>query len=282
VAHPAADIFRQAAKIISQDPRREGSIVNLEPLCRVVVSGDIHGNGKALARIISYCLRRGQRPWRLVLQEIIHGPPDPQTGHDRSVELLLRAARLKISYPQEVLFIMGNHDLAQVSGGQIVKDGCDACRAFAAGVEEAYGDDAPEVLEAVGDCIRSLPIAVRCPNGAFISHSVPSTGRLAAAGTDILRRGYVEADFQRGGALYDWTWGRGQTPEHLESLAADLGVELFILGHRHVAAGCEVISPRAIVLASDHGHGRLACFASEAPVTAEAVCEASVAIASIE
>ena len=282
MAHPAADIFRQAATLIRDDPRRVGNVVSVEPLCRVVVSGDIHGNGKALARTINYCGRITQRPWRLVLQEIIHGPPDPRTGLDRSVELLLRAARLKINRPEEVLFVLGNHDVAHVGGGEITKDGCSACQAFAAGAEGAFGQEAPDVLEAVEELIRSLPLAVQCPNGALISHSVPSPGRMAAAGTEVLRRPYVEADFRRGGPAYEWTWGRGQKPEQLDQLAAELGVELFVLGHRHVASGCEVISPRAVVLASDHDHGRLASFASEVPVTAEAICQASVPLAGIE
>lgn len=282
MAHPAADIFRQAARLLQEDPRREGNVVRIEPLCRVVVSGDIHGNGKALARIISFCGRKSSRPTRLVLQEIIHGLPDSQTGTDRSVELLLRAARLKINCPEEVLFVMGNHDLAQVGGVEIAKDGCGACKGFSAGVEAAYGEDAPDVLEAVGDMIRSFPLAAVCPNGAFVTHSVPSPGRMAAAGTEILHRPYVDEDFRRGGPAYEWTWGRGQKAEQLDALAAELAVELFVLGHRHVASGCEVIAPRAVVLASDHQHGRVACFASEVPVTAEAICRASIPVGGIE
>ncbi len=282
MAHPAADIFRQAARLLKEDPRREGNVVRIEAGCRVVVGGDIHGNGKALARIVSFCGRKSSRPTRLVLQEIIHGPPDPQTGLDRSVELLLRAARLKINSPEEVLFVMGNHDLAQVGGVEIAKDGCGACNGFTTGLEAAYGEDAPGVLEAVGEMLRSFPLAAVCPNGAFIAHSVPSPGRMAAAGTEVLGRPYVDEDFHRGGPAYEWTWGRGQTTEQLDTLAAELAVELFVLGHRHVESGCEVIAPRAVVLASDHQHGRIACFASEAVVTAEAICRASIPVGGIE
>jgi hypothetical protein len=46
---------------------------------------------------------------RLVLQEIIHGTINAD-GQDRSVETLLRAARLKLSFPQLPVAVDVLHD----------------------------------------------------------------------------------------------------------------------------------------------------------------------------
>jgi len=271
VPNVMAEIFRQAAAANRHDPHREGNVVVLEGGCEVLVTGDIHGNRTALAKVIAVAQLDGHPQRRLILQEIIHGPVDPRSGHDRSIDLLLRSARLKIAHPEQVFFILGNHDIAQVSGGEITKDGRRVCEQFLAGVGYACGDAAAEVLDGVKEFLLSVPLAVRCPGGVFICHSVPGPKRMARGGTEILRRAYTDADLQRGGPVYEWTWGRGHNPEQLEALAQQLGVEFFILGHRHTPCGWEQISPRGITIASDHEHGVLLQFPADTLLAAETV-----------
>jgi hypothetical protein len=268
---PAADIFRQAARLNREDPRRRGNLVQLEPAMLVLATGDIHGNAQALARILSFARRR-PRPWRLVLQEIIHGPLDDH-GADRSVEPLLRAARAKIEFPQEVLFLMGNHDLAQLTGVEISKGASGACDAFRQGVKYVFEDQADEVAPAVTEFLASMPMAVRTPNRVLITHSLPSPHRQSAAGVDVLTRDYQDGDFHRGGPAYEWTWGRNQTPEQTEELAAKLDVDFFMLGHRRTPSGCELILPRALTLACDHAHGCVLCFDSDKPFDPNRLCD---------
>lgn len=278
----AADIFRQAAQANLDDPRRRGNVVALEADCDVVITGDIHGNRQALGRIVTYFERPARRPRRLVLQELIHGPLDESSGHDRSVELLLRSARLKVSRPQDVVFLLGNHDLAQVTGVEIAKDGCQACRSFGEGVRFAFGDDGEEVLTAVAEFLWSLPLVATCPNGVWMTHSLPSPHRMKKAGTDILSRPYRREDFLRGGAAYEWTWGRGHTDEQIEALAAELGAALFLLGHRHTQAGIEAIACKAVTIASDHSHGCLAEFAADQPLDVSTVIMSATPLVAIE
>ncbi len=280
MSSPVAETFRQAAKLNAEDPRRNGNVVRLESGCEVVLTGDIHGNRIGLARTIDYAdLSQTQR--RLILQEIIHGPLDERTGQDRSVELLLRAARLTITHPQQVLFILGNHDVAEITGNEILKDGRGYCKSFDAGARFAFGDDAAEILPAVREFLLSMPLAVCCPNGVFIAHSLPAPGRLEAAPTEILDRPYTDADLRRGGAVYEWTWGRGQTDEQVDALAGRLGVEFFLLGHRHTATGCEKIARRAATIASDHAHGCIVHFSCDEPLTAENVAEHTRTLAAL-
>jgi hypothetical protein len=272
LANAIADIFRQAAQANRDDPRRHGNLVRIDAPWSILVSGDIHGHRANLIKIIDYAAL-GQHPDRLlVLQEIIHGPTDERTGQDRSIELLMRAARLKLAHPQNVLFLLGNHDVAQLTGNEITKEGRGVCNAFNQALAGAFGEDCPEIVSAVEEFLQSLPLAIRCSNGALLSHSLPSPGRMELAGTAILdQAGYQADDFKRGNAVYEWTWGRGQTPEQLDALAGTLGVEFFVGGHRHSGLGYEMIPGRGISIASDNENGCLLEFPGETKLTMDNV-----------
>jgi len=263
----AVDIFRQAAELNRGDPRRTGNVVTLSPDCTVVCSGDIHGYRAGLAKIISHADLSADPNRRLILQEILHGPPDESAGFDRSIELLMRAARLKIEHPEQVLMIMGNHDLAQASGSEISKYGHGVCKAFVAGVRYAFSDDAEEVIRALDDLFMSMPLAVRCPGGTFISHSAPSPLKFDDACIDILSRTTTLDDMQRNRPAYNWVWGRRHTEEFLEDLASKLDVSFFLMAHQHTDAGYDVISPRAAVVLSDHARGYIAEFDADQDIS---------------
>ncbi|MFW6065448.1 MAG: metallophosphoesterase [Planctomycetota bacterium] len=266
----AADIFHQAAEQSAEDPRREGNVIVVESGTEMVVTGDLHGNRRNLDKIIRFSNLGGNPNRRLLLQEVIHGPFDAE-GPDRSAELLLRAARLSCSHTGQVLFVLGNHDIAQLTGCEITKSGRGVCEAFTAGVGYAFEDEADEVMRGIEAFLRSIPLALRCPNGVFITHSLPHPRRMEIAGTEILRRAIREEDLIRGGPAYEWTWGRGQSEEQLDELADELGVEFFVLGHRHVESGWEMLTPRAVTIASDHSHGCVMRFDSDKAVNSESV-----------
>ena len=273
----AADIFAQAAGLNRHDPRRHGCVVHLEGGAEVIATGDLHGQCETVARIVAYAdlARRAER--RLILQEIIHGPIDPATGHDRSVDLLLRVARLKVDHAESVLFVMGNHDLAQVTGNEITKDGMGVCKRFAAGVDYAFGEDGPEVIEAIREFLLSMPLAVRCPNKVWVSHSLPSPGRPARLPDET----YRPEDLRRGGPVYEWTWGRRHTPEQIEQLAAELDVEFFVIGHGRVDEGCDRLGKRAVMLATDHPHGCVIRLLSGEPLNDENVASHVIPVAAL-
>lgn len=266
---PAANIFRQAAELNATDPRRHGNVVSLQDGGEILVSGDLHGNRSVLNKILSYADLVHEPARRLVLQEITHGPPDPNSGHDRSIELLLRAARMKVERPEQVLFLLGNHDIAQVTGSEISKAGRRVCQAFTDGVYYAFGDDGREVLAAVEEFLLSMPLAIRCPNRVLICHTLPDPARMDLAGTEIFERPYDRDDLRRGGPVYEWTWGRNQTPDQIEQLAAQFDVDFFVLAHKHIDVGYELLSPRAVVVVSDHDHGGILQFSLDASLTGE-------------
>ncbi len=268
MSNVVADIFRQAASLNVDDPRRKGNTVHLPGGVNLTVAGDIHGNRANLAKIISHASVDSAGERILVLQEIIHGPADPRSGFDRSAEVLLRAARLKAAHPLGVIILMGNHDLAQGTGYEITKQG-GACKQFDEGVRFAYGDKAADILEAIGEFCLSMPLAIRCPGGVMLSHSLPSPHRADAAGIDILDRIAEGDELIRGGAAYEWVWGRNQTDQQTDQLAEKLGVEFFLVGHKHIDMGHEIITSRTTVLNSANDHGAVACFNSDETLSIE-------------
>ena len=280
MSHPVADNFRQAALANLDDPRRRGNVVTLAPDDQVLYSGDIHGHRENLAKIVA-AAKLGKEPQvRLVIQEVIHGPADAD-GLDRSLSLLMRVARLKLAHPEQVLMLLANHDVAQITGSEITKAGLGVCETFVRGVRASYGDDAAQVLAGMEEFLLSMPLAIRCPNGVWMSHSLPSPSRQQGAGLDVLDRPYTRQDLLRGGGVYEWTWGRGHTREQIDALAAQLGVSVFLLAHKHCEVGFEVISDRCLTVLSDHAHGCIVRFPAGQPLTGPMLEQRIVPIAAL-
>jgi hypothetical protein len=261
-----AEVFAQAARLVQEDPRRRGNCLTFREGEEIIYAGDLHGHRQNLARIIAYCDLPGHPARRLVLQEIIHSQQADDACADHSLDVLLRAVRLKLARPEGVFFLLGNHDVAEVARQEISKQGRGMCKAFRASLEATFGDQAEEVRQGLCDFLRVLPLAARCDNGAFMTHSLPSPGRMKLVDWDILQRPYREDDFQRGGTLYEWTWGRGHTAGQLDDIAARLDVAWFLLGHQPVEAGYEIRHGRALILASDHACGALVTFDAGEPL----------------
>ncbi len=242
------------------DPRRQGNLIMLDADREIVVGGDIHGNRENLNKTISYAALSANPSRCLILQEIIHGDLDETTGQDRSVELLMRAARLKLSNPAQLFFVMGNHDLAQISQTEIAKQGRGVCEYFRKGISFEFKDNAAEVLDAVCEFLASLPLAVQVDGSVMISHSLPNPKAGIPIDLDILSRPKTDADLHRPGAAYQWVWGRDQSPQQLEDYAQALGADFFVLGHQHTEEGMTQLPGRAIVILSDHARGHIMQF----------------------
>lgn len=283
MSNATADIFRQVAQRNLEDPNRHGHVVAIGEGLEVIFTGDLHGNRAALNKVIAYADLAAHPNRRLILQEIIHGADDERSGHDRSIEVLMRAVCLKRDFPEQVIFLMGNHDLAQVTGNEISKEGRGSCKAFTEGVKYSFGEQADEVLAAVNEFCLSMTLAAKTANGVWMGHTLPSPERMVLAGMDILDRALTEEDLRRGMPVYEWTWGRNQTDEQTDTLAEQLGVELFLLGHKHLTdVGVEQITRRAIVLNSDHPtKGSLLEFSTDQPLDIAAALQKVKRIATL-
>jgi len=203
----------------------------------------------------------------LILHEVIHGGR-LVNDMDFSYRALVRIAAIKASHPEHVHVLLANHELSQIVGAGIVKDGLNVVRAFNDAVDFTFGGRADEVHAAIGEFIRSLPLALRCDciegeDGAvgrrvLCAHSLPAPELMDRFDPDVLGRELVEEDYlPRRGSAHLMVWGRGHTPEQLAFLAERWGVSLFVLGHEKADDGVLLVEPNAVVLNSDHENGKL-------------------------
>lgn len=279
MGNPVSDIFRTCWGLLANCPFRQGNCLEFQADDQIVYAGDLHGHRGNLAKLIAYCKLDSHPHRRLVLQEIIHGGPAAPSGADRSFDLLLRAARLKLAHPKQVFFLLGNHDLAQCTGNEITKEGRGVCRAFRQGLQESFGQDAVEVHDAMAEMLLAMPLAARCPNGVMMSHSLPSPERMGLIDWSILDRPYQKSDFLRGGSVYEWVWGRRHLAEAVDEMARRLGVKLFLLGHQPQEQGCHIVSDQAVILDTTHAHGCVAVFRGDEELTAQSLADKLLKVA---
>lgn len=260
-AEAVADALRAGAAANRGASCRTGSIDRVEAPGRLIATGDIHDNPINFAKVVEAAGLGDEPagdPSHLTLHEIIH-PPTLVGGMDFSYRGLTRVAALKARFPEHVHTLLANHELAQVVGAGIVKNGVRVVEAFNAGVEYVFGEDADVVHDAIREFVLSMPLALRCvcPQGDVLcSHSLPAAAMMGRFDTTILSRDLTPEDYEpRTGSAYLMVWGRGYDHELLEDLTERWGVNLFILGHEHAENGYALVEPNALVLNTDHDRG---------------------------
>ncbi|MCP4593591.1 MAG: hypothetical protein GY842_22880 [bacterium] len=283
-ADTATDVatYRQAARENREDPLLRGSLLAFPNYGQVVMTGDLHGHQRNLQRLETYCdlERAGAR--HVILHELIHEDLSLSTGFDQSHELLLTSARWKCAFPEQVHFLLGNHELAQITGREISKAGRILTTDFACGVVQAYGpEDGREVLASILEFLCSFPLAARTANRVFLSHSLPGSRDIAAFDPTVLERPLTQADLVEGGSAYVLAWGRRHNPEMLARLAEVLDVDLFVCGHQPQETGYHVVDGRLLIIASDHNHGVFVPLELGKPVCMDDLLSAMRPLASI-
>jgi hypothetical protein len=252
----AIDTFRQAAELNLSDPYRKGSLLDFDDYGQVVMTGDMHGHRRNFEKIVRYCQLESTPLRHVMLHELIHCEPAWLGEADRSVELLLDAAKWKTFFPDQVHFLQSNHELAQLQDHQITKGGRIVTDDFERGVAEVLeSSDIDGVLEAINAFIASFPLAGRTPNGLFFAHSLPDSYAWELFDPMCLFAPPDELDLSEGGPVYQLVWGRRHTPDLLDKLASAYNVKYFIVGHQPQESGHEVLFDRLIILATDHNHG---------------------------
>ena len=137
-------------------------------------------------------------------------------------------------------------------------------------------------LLAIGEFVRSMPLALRCvtPKGDILcAHSLPTAAMMGRFDPKVLSRELTEEDYQpRTGSAYIMVWGRKYDTELLEDLAERWGVGMFVLGHEHCPDGVMLVPPAAVVLNSDHERGVYLPIDLEHPPRPEACAGMCVAL----
>ena len=262
------DLMMAGAEANRNASCRQGSVDVIEAPGLLLATGDLHDNPMHMSKLVrdaGMSTDSTDVGAHLTLHEIIH-PPRLVNGMDFSFRALARVAALKAEYPERVHVMLGNHELAQVIGTAIVKDGVRVVDAFNAGLDYAYTDQAPRVAEAIKTFVLSMPIAMRVeclgPDGRaggrhlLCSHSLPSPGQMARFDPSILSRELEDRDYEpMVGSAYMMVWGRSHDAELLEDLVERWGINLFLIGHEKAETGVRIVPPNAAILNSDHERG---------------------------
>ncbi|MEM9065530.1 MAG: metallophosphoesterase [Planctomycetota bacterium] len=271
------DTLRRGAEANRDASCRQGSIDVIRGPGRLIATGDLHDNPLHLARLAELAelplnlagvpdseeapgegLCHSGIGCHLTLHELIHSDRLVD-GMDFSYRVLTRIAALKTFAPERVHVLLANHELSQIIGAGVIKNGVRCTEAFNQAIDYTFDEDAVVVHEAVADFIRSMPLAMRVESDrgdVLCAHSLPAPGMMQRFDPGILSRELTEDDYiPREGSAHLMVWGRGYDAEQIEDLVERWGVSLFVLGHEHAPSGINVVEPCAVVLNSDHERG---------------------------
>ncbi len=237
-------------------PLRIEQVVHLPEKGELWMTGDMHDHRRNFEKLLK-AADLGNNPQRhLVLHELIHGDHYDASGAEESWVTLYRAAELKCDFPEQVHFMLANHDLAQIHGRGIMKAGLSVCEAFTKGVKKTFEGQHNVVTVAISEFLLSLPLAIRAPNGIFCCHSLPTDDQIDSFDFSIFDRQLSGPDYaQRSGPVYQLIWGRNFSPATVDKFADKVRAELIITGHQPQEMGHAVNGDKHLILASDHNQG---------------------------
>jgi Calcineurin-like phosphoesterase len=255
-ADEAIEAFETAAEENRLSSMRLEQVVTLPAEGEVWMTGDLHDHRTNFAKLLR-AADLGANPTRhLVLHELIHGDHYDPSGAEDSWQTLFRAAELKNKFSTQVHFLLANHDLAQIQGEGIMKAGLSVCEAFTAGLKRDFGGRGSMVNAAISDFLLSLPLAVRCPNGLFFCHSLPTDNQIDNFDFTVFDRQLTGQDYQRRvGPVYQLIWGRGMSPATAVKFAEKMGAKMLVTGHQPQDMGWSENGEQHLILASDHNQG---------------------------
>src|SRR6478609_9065556 len=216
-------------------PARQEQVVHLPAEGELWMTGDLHDHRRNFDKLVK---------------------ASDLGGAEESWIPLHRAAELKCDFPEQVHFLLANHDLAQIHGKGIMKAGLSVCEAFTKGVRKAFEGQHNLVTAAISEFLLSLPLAVKAENGIFCCHSLPTDDQIDTFDYSIFERPLVGADYAaRTGPVYQLIWGRNMGPATVDKFAEQVGAALIINGHQPQESGYTVVGDRQLILASDHNQG---------------------------
>ncbi len=243
--------FDAASEANWQTEAREGNTIVLDPDSAedVMLTGDVHGHRRNF-NLIRRIADLDKHPRRhLVLQEVCHGGPTyPANGGCMSHTILEDVAKLKIQYGNRVHFLLGNHELSEITDYPIQKNKQMLNLLFRLGLQQMYGSAADKIREAFTPFIQSCPLAACLPGGVFVSHSIPENIDPQRFDRTIFARRLDPQEYYERGDVFDLVWGRDYREENAEAFAKLVGAEVLINGHEPCPEGFSVPNRRQIIL----------------------------------
>jgi hypothetical protein len=251
------DSLHKAAQANRDDPFRTGNIIHLPSKGKLIATGDLHGHCRNFERIKTFADLENNPDTHVMLQEIIHGGPQNAQGGCLSYKLIFDVARYKLQFPDRVHIIMGNHDLAFVYDNEVIKNGMEMNRSIKAALDYEFRHESDDIVKAINRFLFSQPLALRCENKIWLSHSLPANRFADQFDMGIFNRPIQQTDAVRPGSVYLLIWGRKHNQELLDKMAELFDADIFVLGHQAQMEGWSQEGENLIIIASDHNHGCL-------------------------
>jgi hypothetical protein len=275
------DLLSKGIEASNADKFRRGNLIHLPAEGSLTIGGDIHGHRRNFERIVAFADLADNPDRHIVLQEIIHGGPEDAQGGCLSYKLLFDVVRYKLSFPDHVHIIMGNHDTAFINNSEVMKNGKEMNRAMRLALGREFQGAGSDVELAIRQFLFSQPLAVRCDNRIWVSHSLPSDRYIDKFDPHILDKRLKINDVVRPGSAYLLTWGRKHSQTLLDKMARQFDVDIFILGHQWQEEGWCQAGKNLIIIASDHDHGCLLSVSLAKSYTVEQLIDSIVPLTSI-
>jgi hypothetical protein len=242
--------YEQAATANRRTPGRRGCVVELttELAAEAMVTGDIHGHRPNFNRILRAAALDEHPRRHLILQEVCHGGPAYSQGGCMSHGLLEDVADLKVCYPQRVHFLLGNHELAELTDFAIQKNRQLLNLQFRMGLQQMYGAAAERVQAAAMQFLWSCPLVVRLPHGVFISHSLPDGADRKPFDPSVLQREPADEDCREQSDVFRLLWGRDYRRQNARAFCAQVGARVLVTGHEPCPEGCVAPNDCQVIL----------------------------------
>ena len=244
-------MFARATEANLSTPSRDGNVVAITEQSGddVMITGDLHGHRRNF-NLIKKIADLDKNPRRhLVFQEVCHGGPlYIQNSGCMSHMVLEDVASLKNKFPDRVHFILGNHELAELTDFPIQKNRQLLNHLFRLGLQQMYGEATERVREAYLPFLQSCPLAVRMPHGEFISHSIPENCDRQGFDADVFHRELGFAEYFEQSAIFELVWGRDQRVENARAFAEAVGARILINGHEPCVEGYFAPNDMQIIL----------------------------------
>jgi hypothetical protein len=251
------ELLNKGAEANGADKFRCGNLIRLPGKGTLVATGDIHGHRRNFERAVAFADLVNHPDRHIVLQEIIHGGAEDPEGGCLSYRLLFDVVRYKLTFPDQIHTIIGNHDAAFINDAAVMKDGKEMHRAMRSALEREFQQAAGDVKLAMRQFLLSQPLAVRCDNRIWLSHSLPSNRFADKFDPELFDRRLQINDCKKPGSAYLLTWGRRHSQKLLDRMAQLFDVDVFVLGHQPQQQGWCKAGKNLIIIASDHNHGCL-------------------------
>lgn len=230
---------KKAAQANLETPSRQGNLIMLtsQDGTDVMITGDLHGhrrNFNLIRRIAALDKNPGRH---LVIQEVCHGGLTYPDGGCMSHTVLEDVAKLKTQYPDRVHFILGNHELAEMTDYPIQKNKQMLNFLFRLGIQHVYGPAADRVRQAYIEFIQTCPLGVVIPGGVVVTHSLPENVDRQGFDVSVFHRPLDILEFLEHRSVFRLVWGRDYREENAAAFARLLHANVLIHGHEPCPEG---------------------------------------------